>query len=257
MGSDPPVDQLKALSILGCQCLPVESELEAKVFLRDRVESSLGGYSVAINAEKIMRCREDPKLKKVVDGSVMPIPDGAGAVLGLRMLYGQTVIKLDLPKLALQLSNECGWRVFIGGAAEEVNALAVKKILDIYPNIKVVGAVHGFVAEDELVRLVIASRPQLVLLALGSPKQEFMAADFVEKIGGAFVIGCGGALDILAGRVSRAPSFMVNNHLEWLYRLAKQPSRWRRQLQLPKYVCFLMHAVFRKKLSFAGGTNDA
>ena len=71
---------------------------------------------------------------------------------------------------------------------------------------------------------------------MGSPRQELMAKRIIDAVPGVFIVGCGGALDILAGKLKRAPRFMVENNLEWLYRLAKEPSRWRRQLVLPRYM---------------------
>lgn len=237
---------LEALSVLGCPCLPVFSEAEARDLLIDRVENSSGGYSVAINAEKIIRYREDLGLRHIIDGSTMPIPDGAGAVLGLRLLYHRKAIKLDLPKLALQAGDSRRWRVFICGATEGVNSKAVKKIHQLYPNIEIIGRLHGFSPKEDFLRNIEYLKPQLVLLALGSPRQEILAAEAASSFEGVFIVGCGGALDILAGRIDRAPKFMVDNNLEWLYRLCKEPSRWRRQLNLPKFVYYLFRETLKK-----------
>lgn len=232
----------KTYSILGCPCASFASEVDARRALQDIVTAGQGGYSVAINAEKIQRFDQDPELRSVIGNSILPVADGAGAVLGLRILHGFRSAKIDLPRALLQVSNEAGWRLFVGGATEAVNAAAAHAIAARYPGISIVGRISGFADEAELLDAVDRVRPQVMLLAMGSPRQELLAGRILAKVPNVFIVGCGGALDIMAGVKRRAPAFMVNNNLEWLYRLYKEPYRWRRQLALPLYVMRLLSA---------------
>jgi N-acetylglucosaminyldiphosphoundecaprenol N-acetyl-beta-D-mannosaminyltransferase len=237
----------EALSILGCPCETFADMAEVKQRISAIIDASDGGYSVAINAEKIQRYGHDGQLRKIIDAATLRVPDGAGAVLGLRLLYGARSVKVDLPRAVLELSNVKRWRLFVGGASEEVNAAAVRAIKTRYPDIDLVGRINGYVPEAELAAAVRAARPQLMLLAMGSPRQEVVASKLLEGGPGMLVVGCGGALDILAGKLRRAPPFMVENNLEWLYRLYKEPSRWRRQLVLPRYMLRLLGEVVGRR----------
>lgn len=222
--------------IMGCPCFAFRSELEVKSHLRRIVNSGGGGYTVAINAEKIVRRSKDSALDVVLKKAVLPVADGAGAVLALKWLHGKQSIKVDMPRCAFEAANENGWRVFILGSEEQVNAVAAEKVRSSYPSIKLVGRLNGYAGYDEVLLALQNAQPQLVFIALGSPKQELFAEKLSSVLSGVVFVGCGGALDILAGKVLRAPKFIIDNNLEWAYRLCKQPSRWRRQLVLPVFL---------------------
>lgn len=237
----------QTIPVLGCPCIPFPDESAVKDALRDLVELERGGYSVAINAEKIQRYGHDDTLRGVIGGSVLPVPDGAGAVIGLRLLHGVRSAKIDLPRVLLETSDEAGWRTFIGGGSESVNESAACTIATRYPGVRIVGRANGYIPEAEMIAAVATARPQVMLLAMGSPRQELVAARVIDAVPGVFIVGCGGALDIMAGKLKRAPRFMVENNLEWLYRLYKEPSRWKRQLVLPRYMLRLAGEAVRRR----------
>jgi len=234
-------------SVLGCPCVAFPNAASVKRVLRERVAEGLGGYSVAINAEKIQRFERDEALRAVVGGAALPVADGAGAVIGLRVLHGARSAKIDLPRTLLETAHDEGWRVFVGGASEEVNVGAARTIASRHPGIAIVGRLNGYEPVERFIAAIAEARPQVMLLAMGSPRQELVAAQIVEAVPNVFIVGCGGALDILAGVKQRAPRFMVENNLEWLYRLYKEPSRWRRQLVLPQYMLRLLGEATRKR----------
>lgn len=232
---------------LGCPCIPLDSLDDAHRQITDLVNTGVCGYSVAINAEKIMLHKRDPGLCEAIEQSSFPYPDGAGAVLALKWLYGKRSIKLDMPKVALYLANANGWRLFVLGSREEVNRDACDAIRQRYPNIQIVGRLNGYESEERILQSLKDASPQLAMVALGSPKQELFACRVKSALNHTFMVGCGGALDVLAGRARRAPDFMVNNNLEWLYRLYKEPSRWRRQLKLVNFIVYLMVEKFSRR----------
>lgn len=240
--------------LLGCPCTAVSTHEQAQLQLTKLVQAGEGGYSVAINAEKISRYRIDIELRRVIDNASFAYPDGAGAVLGLSWLHGQKSRKINFPVVALEAANINKWRVFLLGAQEEVNAFAAKKISVDYPDIQIVGRANGYHSDDEFIKMVLDSNPQLIMLALGSPKQEFWAGSLRKKGINAFCVGCGGAFDIMARRLKRAPDFMIDNNLEWLYRIIQEPSRWRRQLVLPVFMGKLMREVILKKLGISSSS---
>lgn len=239
---------MKLYKILGVNCYHLNSVSDAKDFIKDFIDSDVGGYSLAINAEKIMMYPKDIGFRKIMDDSVLPIPDGSGATIGMKILYNIKSIKLDLPKTIFEIANENNFSLFILGATEKVNSKAKKVLIDKYPNINLLGRDNGYFRDESIVFDKIKKlNPQIVMIAMGSPKQEKLAARLHELIPSALLIGCGGALNILTGEVKRAPIFYQKNHLEWFYRLLKEPSRFKRQLILPLFLLKLIIEKYKRK----------
>ena len=228
-------NNVRQVSLMGCPCFAVsEKTLEQQIMYF--VENKIQGYSVAINAEKILKYKKYKELKSVIDNSVYPYPDGAGAVLSIKWLHNLSSEKINMPIRVLEIANDNRLSVFIIGAQAEVHTQAVSIIKGRYPNLNLVGHMHGYNEESDIIDFVVQKKPQLILIAMGSPRQEFFAHKLIGITQVGFAIGCGGALDILAGRLKRAPEFYINNNLEWLYRLLQEPWRWKRQLFLPIFI---------------------
>jgi N-acetylglucosaminyldiphosphoundecaprenol N-acetyl-beta-D-mannosaminyltransferase len=233
--------------IIGAPCLVVKNEKEAKKYINELIEKRIGGYSVAINAEKIMMYNRSENIKNIIDNSILPIPDGSGSIIGLKLLHKISSIKLNLPKVIYEIANEQKYRLFIFGASEEVNSLASNNLKKKYENINIVGSRNGYnIDQNEIYSLIKDSNPQIVLIALGSPKQEVLAKELLITFPDILFIGCGGALDIISGKVKRAPLFFQKNHLEWFYRLLTNPLRIKRQKVLPIFFFKLIKTYLKK-----------
>lgn len=231
---------INKVKMMGCPCFAVtESALEKQLMYF--IENKIHGYSVAINAEKIQSYKSNTELKKVIDNSLYPYPDGSGAVLGIKWLHNLVSEKINMPIRVLEIANKNRLTVFIIGAKPDVHSRSMAIIKDRYPDIIIAGNMHGYNSENDMILAVSQAKPQLIMLAMGSPRQEIFANKLIEFTNNGFAVGCGGALDIIAGNLKRAPEFYINNNLEWLYRLVQEPWRWKRQLFLP---------VFFIKLSF-------
>jgi N-acetylglucosaminyldiphosphoundecaprenol N-acetyl-beta-D-mannosaminyltransferase len=240
---------MKKLRVLGAHCLCVENVQQIKNYISELIEQKKGGYSVAINAEKIMMYSRKPEMKTIIDNSILPTPDGAGAVLAMKWLHGKKCIKLNLPRTIYELSNEKGYSVFVLGAKEEINEKAVNVLKERYPGMVIAGRRNGyFDSDDEVSGLITESKAQIVFAALGSPKQEIFSARFLKKHPDILFIGCGGTLDALAGKVKSAPDFFRYNNLEWLYRLYQSPKRIKRQWKLPFFLLRLIFAALFKRI---------
>jgi N-acetylglucosaminyldiphosphoundecaprenol N-acetyl-beta-D-mannosaminyltransferase len=240
---------MKKNKILNTPCFQVENIDSIKEYISHLIHLNKGGYSTAINAEKIMLYSKDNEMMNIIDNSILPVPDGSGAVLGLKLLHGLKSIRLDLPKVIFEVSNEKKYKVFILGASEEVNEKAVKEINIKYSNIHIVGRRNGYFKNDsEIIQHLRETSPQIVMVALGSPKQEKFSAALNIIFPEILFIGCGGALDILAQKITRAPKFFQDNHLEWLYRLSLEPKRIKRQKILPVYLFKLIIETIKMKL---------
>lgn len=238
---------MKNKLILDCPCVPL-IEADVECILMGLIEDNMPGYTVAINAEKILRYSQDHELRKVIDESVLPYPDGSGAVLGLRWLHGQMSEKINMPIKALEIASKFGLKTFIIGAKPDVHLEAVNVIKNCYKGIDLIGHLHGYNEFPYLMEEVVKYKPDLVMLALGSPRQEKFAAKLVENLDKGIIIGCGGALDIIANRLKRAPKFLIDNNLEWAYRVIQEPWRLRRQLFLPEFLFSLIMQTIKKKL---------
>lgn len=242
LGYDSMNRFLDSVDVLGCPVMIFKTEQDAISALVSTVEFGGGGYSVAINAEKIMLYQKSDVVRELINNATLQIPDGAGAVLGAKALYGVSSAKIDFPKCSLLAANRNRWPVYIVGGTEEVSLAAFNAICLKYPDIDLRGRSNGFISEEEMIEHIIMSRARLVLLGLGSPKQERLANRLKANSVQVFSVGCGGALDVLAGKARRAPRFMIDNNLEWLFRLIQHPSRWRRQVVL---LYFFQKLVFR------------
>ncbi|MDE2136631.1 MAG: WecB/TagA/CpsF family glycosyltransferase [Gammaproteobacteria bacterium] len=247
----PLSDVVREYSLLGVSCTAYPNNAGAVAHVKTLIERATRGYTVAINAEKIVRSQDDPAFRQLVENASLRVPDGAGAVLALRLLCKVRSAKIDFPKAVLEAAAALGERARMAviGATEASHQRAIAEIRRRYPGIRIVMNRCGFVAEAELLRELHETRPQVCLVAMGTPKQERFAMRAVESGVQCLFVGCGGALDILSGHAVRAPKWMVDNYLEWLYRLIQQPSRWRRQSVLPVFLGRLLAVWIRRQPS--------
>jgi N-acetylglucosaminyldiphosphoundecaprenol N-acetyl-beta-D-mannosaminyltransferase len=232
---------MEKLEVLGCPFLPVRDKEEMKSYVYSNIISkNIGGYSVAINAEKVVLYHKDHAVRNTIDNSILPSVDGGGITLGLKILRRGHFPRIDLPRAILELSHEKKLRLFILGAKDEINDLAVRNIKNEFPNINIVGRHHGyFKDEGYIIEKLKKANPQIVFIAMGSPRQELLSVEINKVLPQALFIGCGGAIDVFANLTHRAPKIIGDNHLEWLYRLVKKPCRIKRQKRLPVYMMMI------------------
>lgn len=206
-------------------------------WLRSRLSQGIGTHVVTLNAEMTMLCEQHNALAKVIHQAELVIPDGAGIVLYLRLL-GKKIRRCPGIELAELLLHNLQWSVFFYGGAQGVAQTAAQVWQQRVPGLKVVGTQHGYLCPAEVEQLhqnLTQLQPQLIFVGLGVPRQELWIAQHRYLCPQATWIGVGGSFDIWAGVKSRAPSWLADNHLEWLYRLYQEPWRWRRMLALPKF----------------------
>lgn len=195
-------------------------------------------FVVAINPEKVMTARKDAIIAEFLRRADLRVPDGIGVVAAAKILYGiklERVPGVELMEAICRESGRRGVKIFLYGAREEVNAEAVEKLKERYPDIVIAGRQNGYLPEDqfdELVERINASGADALFLALGSPRQEKWMNDYGDALNVGLCMGVGGSLDALTGKVKRAPLRWRRLNLEWLYRLLQQPSRIKRQRKI-------------------------
>ena len=194
------------------------------------------------NAEMIMRATHDTELKDILNDAALVVPDGAGTVwaahhLGYEM--PERVAGFDLAQELMRIAPSKKQKVFFFGSAPGVAEKAKAKAEELYPGIEIVGTRDGyFKPEDEpaIIEEIKAAQPDLLLAALGVPKQEKWLNAHLKELGVPVAIGVGGTLDVMAGVMKRAPYWMQKAKLEWLFRGLLQPKRAGRLMALPKFV---------------------
>lgn len=234
----------KKVNILGVEFHNTTKEEMTSVLTR-RIEANEKIFVVTANPEIVMYANEHHDYMQALRTADYIVPDGIGIIIGAKLLkqpLQERVAGFDLMKDLLHVANEKALHVFFLGAKEDVIEKAVKNISKAFPNIHIGGYHHGyFDLNDETVRnMVAAANPDLVFVALGYPRQEAWIHKHFPTFEKGTFMGVGGSFDVWAGEVKRAPIFWRKLNLEWLYRLIKQPSRWKRMLFLPRFILKVM-----------------
>jgi N-acetylglucosaminyldiphosphoundecaprenol N-acetyl-beta-D-mannosaminyltransferase len=206
-----------------------------------RISKKEKTFIVTANPEIVMYAEEHPNYKKIIQSADLIVPDGAGIVLASKILRNpirERVAGFDLTIRLLQLAVTEGWSIFLLGGKPEVNQKAAQRIKVEFPGIDLAGHHHGYfdMKDKSLTEKIRSVKPDIILVALGFPKQEKWISANIECFEKGVFMGVGGTVDILAGEAKRAPFIWRKLNLEWLYRLLSQPARWKRMLVLPEFV---------------------
>ena len=204
---------------------------------------------IAMNAEKIMK--KDEKLKNIINNNIA-YSDGFGAVLALRA-KGLKTVKLPGSELWLDIIQRFGGSktFYFIGSTNSVIESTVKKLKREFPHIKIIGYQDGFFKDNDkekLIEKLKTLKPNVVFVAQGSPRQEFLMDELISHHK-ALYMGLGGSFDIYGGKKRRAPKLFLKLELEWLYRLLKEPTRVGRQFALIKFLIFIGEELFSQKIN--------
>jgi len=218
-------------------------------WLGQRLETEKGSHIITLNAEMAMLARKNELLAQTLKNADLIVPDGAGIVFYLR-LFGyqqQRCPGIELAESILQRvgESEKPYSIYFYGGTKEVVTKASQKWERQFPSLKIT-VYDGYIASEEeqdLLRNLKRDQPSLIFIGLGVPRQEFWIEKYRHLCPKALWMGIGGSFDIWSGTKIRAPEFFRNNHLEWLYRLYKEPYRWYRMLVLPQF--FFASLIYR------------
>ncbi len=241
----------KAASILGLRVHAVDMT-GAVHCVREMVTRGGAHQVVTLNAEMAMLAQRNRQLAEVINHADLVVADGAGIVWASRMLghpLPGRVAGLDLMVELLRCAEREAWPVFLLGAAPGVADEAASRLRGTHPGIAIAGTHHGFFSEADsrgIAEKVRASGARLVFVAMGSPRQDTWIARNRLNLPSSVCLGVGGSLDVLAGRVRRAPRWAGDAGIEWLYRLVREPRRLPRMLALPRFVARVLVARYVK-----------
>ena len=199
------------------------------------------GFAVAINAEKVISAQNDTAVMDAINNATLRYADGIAVVWTIKQkgVANARIPGCDLWHALMQKAGQKNIPVFIIGAKPAVNSKTAEKLKNEF-RVNLVGAVNGyFKDQSEVIEQIAASGAKIVSVAMGSPSQEEFINACRKVYPAAFYMGVGGTYDVFVGNIKRAPKWMQRMHLEWLYRLFKQPMRIFRQYKLIKY--FSLH----------------
>jgi N-acetylglucosaminyldiphosphoundecaprenol N-acetyl-beta-D-mannosaminyltransferase len=240
--------------VLGYPVDTVDEPLALDV-IQEAWNAKRGLHVVTLNAEMVVASQQDQALDRIIRHAHLIVPDGSGVVWALR-LAGHGVNRLpgiELASAALGLAARNGARVALLGGKTEVLEKIKTTLPTLYPNLNIVASHNGYFSlddEDQLVDQIADEKPDLLLVALGVPKQEY----FIDRWNHAFphtvMIGVGGSFDVWAGNVKRAPAAFRKMHLEWFYRLMAEPWRFKRMsAALPSFAMQVLQELAQNKLT--------
>lgn len=241
-------------SVLGCRIDPLSmsatlDRVEGFIEQADPKESS---HIITLNAEIAYQAHYDPALRELINRARMVTPDGIGIVWGARQLgldVPERVTGIDLMERICERAALRGWKIYLLGAAPGIAEEAARKLQQRYPGLMVAGVHHGYFQpseEEEIIADIIKAAPQVLFVGLGAPRQEWWIDQHKEQLKVPVCIGVGGSLDVISGFKQRAPEWVIKLNLEWLYRLTKEPSRFKRQLVLPRFAGLIIRSRLKK-----------
>ncbi len=208
-----------------------------------------------VNPEFIMQARRHPAFGRALAAADLCTPDGVGVLWAARLAgvrLDERVTGSDGIYRLCEGAAAQGWRIFFLGAAAGVAARAAAELARLYPGLRVVGTYGGSPAQadwPQIQRHLAAARADLLFVAYGHPQQDTWIQQYREELPVAVALGVGGAFDFVAGITRRAPVWVQRLGLEWLYRLMRQPWRWRRMATLPLFALLVVVEWTRRRVT--------
>lgn len=232
---------MSKIDVLGIKFDNVNMQ-EAVAKCQDFISSDTSNLIVTPNPEIVMSAKDNLEFKNIINSASLVIPDGIGIIKGAKILgtpLKERVAGYDLICNLLELYKDGSQTFYFWGSKPGIADLAKEKLEEKYPNIKIIGTDNGYfddTKKTEIIEKIRNLKPDILLVGTGAPRQEKLINELLKekifKIG----IGCGGSIDVLSGTVKRAPKLFIKLHMEWTWRLIKEPTRLGRMMVLPKFL---------------------
>lgn len=236
------MDKSDRLELNGMKVFPFSSPKELLAYVDGHK-----GILVAVNAEKVTKATEETRA--IVNNNI-GYADGAGVVVAMHKLRHPEAVRIAGCDLWLDIVSESYKQksFYLVGGKQEVIDETIAKLKKEFKGINILGYRNGYIKtaeeRDALIQEIADKKPDVVYVAMGSPKQEFLMADMM-KVHPAIYQGLGGSFDVYTGRVKRAPLWWQKHNLEFLYRFLKQPQRCRREYYRLKFLAWMMMGKFK------------
>lgn len=218
----------------------------------DRLRDGKRTFAITANPEFVMLARADPELRRIASEADLIVPDGTGVLIASRLLGdplpGRAPGRRIVDGLAARAAS-LGVSFYLLGAQPGVAERAARRLAERHPDLEIAGTYAGSKSaeeDDATVRRVSEAAPQILLVAYGMPEQERWIARNLHRLPSVRVaIGVGGTFDQLAGIAPVPPPLIHAVGLEWLWRLVREPRRWRRQRVLPMFALLVLRERLR------------
>lgn len=231
-------NQKKTVNILGLAFIKTTFS-KFILELENRINHRQNTFVITANPEIVMYAKQHLEYQNLIKKADYLTPDGIGIIKAGQILKNplpETITGYDLFVALLKWGNKNHKSVYFLGAHQKVIDDLLKTVHHCYPHIRVSGAHNGYFSDPQpIIQKIKKTQPDLIFCALGYPKQERFIQQYRHLSNGLWM-GIGGSFDVLSGHTQRAPQFWIKHHLEWLYRLIKEPWRFKRMLALPKFV---------------------
>lgn len=204
---------------------------EALALVQNSIKKGESFQIVTINPEMIMNAQNNQEFLEIIKNSDLNIPDGVGVEVALKMrkINLARIRGVDFSRELIRIASENNYRVAFLGAKEEVIQKAKENFLTQYPDLNMVYVRNGyFESENEIIEELKQANPQILLVGLGSPKQEELISKLKNILKGCAMVGVGGSFDVFSGLTKESPIIFRKLGLEWLYRTIGQPERFKR-----------------------------
>ena len=209
---------------------------------KERPATSPCQQIVTVNTEFVMMAQYDTVFRNIINHAALVVADGIGIVWGTRYIGQPTPERVTGTDTLVEVAKLCankGYRLYLLGAAPGVAEEAATRLQGLAHGLQIAGTYAGSpfpTEEDAIIKRVRISKADILCVAYGAPAQEIWIARNLARLPVAVAMGVGGAYDFLSGRQLRAPQAMQRLGLEWLYRLYREPWRWRRMLAIPRFM---------------------
>lgn len=228
------------MKILGVRVDNIDM-IQALCLVQQYIGSDSAHQIVTVNAEILYNASQDRELAALIENADLVTPDGSGIVWAANVLGEPLKERVTGIDLVLEICRQAApnqWKVFLLGGKPGVAHLAGENLKNKYPGLDIAGIRDGYFQEadeDELIEEINASKAQILFAGLGSPKQESWLAAYKTQLKPKVLLGVGGSFDVISGQLKRAPGLFQKLGLEWLYRIIRQPWRFKRALAIPKF----------------------
>lgn len=224
---------------------------DAVSIAKNAIDNKTNFQIITINPEMIMNAQKNEQFFEIIKNSNLNIMDGVGVKIALKFqgIKKAQIRGVDFSRELVKLASENNYRLAFLGAKEEVIQKAKENFLNQYPNLNFVYVRNGYFNDDiEIINELKQANPQILLVGLGSPKQEELISKLRNELSGCIMVGVGGSFDVFSGIVKESPLVWRKLGLEWLYRTILQPERFKRIFPvLPIFLIKCIIASMNKK----------
>ena len=223
---------------------------QALVRIDNFIKRGRAHFIITPDTLAILRARKDKQYLEIAKQADLVTPDGAGLLWAAAFLgepLPERITGIDLINHICQLAAEKGYRLYLLGAEEDVVKKAAQNLEKKYPSLNIVGYHHGYFDNEEVkgyskdtvkyvINDIVEKKPDFLLVGMGVPKQEHWISKYKDRLDVPVCIGIGGSFDVLSGKIPRAPLWMQNHGMEWIFRIIKEPKRIKRMAKLPSFI---------------------